>query len=213
MSTPTYTKTGSKSQKSEVLAKPIFALEVDNFVLLKQAYETLSSNKRNNYAKTKTRSMVRGGGRKPWQQKGTGRARAGTIRSPIWRGGGITFGPSGVENYNKRLNRSSRQKALKQALSLAAKAKKIVVIEDIEVANAQTKELVALLGKLGLDRRITIVVAEVNDKLRRASNNLKNVRLVNSVSLNLVEVLDSDYLLLSKPGLKALETRLETNHA
>src|SRR5580700_4305851 len=113
MATATYTKTGTKAPSPAKLSKDIFGLEVTNHELLKQAYVAYQSNGRINLAVTKTRGKVRGGGRKPWAQKGTGRARFGSSRNPIWRGGGIAFGPTGQENFQHHLSSSSKQQALR----------------------------------------------------------------------------------------------------
>ncbi len=102
---------------------------------------------------TKTRGLVSGGGRKPWRQKGTGRARFGSSRNPIWRGGGIAFGPTGEENYTKSLNLKAKRLAIRQALSLAAESKKLIIIEDLTSKDGKTAELAKLLTKLGANRR------------------------------------------------------------
>src|SRR3989344_4341487 len=120
MAVETYTKSGAKASSPAKLDKAVFGLKVDNHQLLKEAYLAHLSNSRSNLAKTKKRGEVRGGGAKPWRQKGTGRARVGSIRSPIWTGGGVTFGPTGSENYNRRINTKAKRQALRQALSLAA---------------------------------------------------------------------------------------------
>jgi large subunit ribosomal protein L4 len=121
MAVATYTKSGSKATTAAVLDKSVFSLEVKNHDLLKQAYLAYLANGRINSAKTKKRGQVSGGGAKPWRQKGTGRARFGSSRNPIWRGGGIAFGPTGEENYSKKLNTTAKRKAIKQALSIANK--------------------------------------------------------------------------------------------
>src|SRR5579884_627450 len=145
MPVPTYTKTGNKATASAKLDKAVFNIDVTNHQLLKQAYLAHQANFRPNLAQTKTRGLVRGGGRKPWRQKGTGRARYGSIRNPIWRGGGITFGPTGLENYKVNLNAKAKRNAIRQALSLAEKANKISVIENIEIKDTSTKAVANLL--------------------------------------------------------------------
>src|ERR1700761_3330085 len=131
MAVATYTKTGTKATTPAKLDKAVFGVEAKNHDLLKQAYTSYLANGRENLAVTKTRGLVRGGGKKPWKQKGTGRARFGSSRGPIWRGGGITFGPTGQENYSKQMNTKAKRQAIRQALSDAATTNKIVVIEDI----------------------------------------------------------------------------------
>src|SRR6185503_12193637 len=115
----TYTKSGTKATTPAKLDKNIFAVEVDSHELIKQAYVAYLANGRTAAANVKTRGLVSGGGRKPWKQKGTGRARFGSTRNPIWRGGGIVFGPTGNENYTKKITTTSKHRATKQALSMA----------------------------------------------------------------------------------------------
>ncbi|MEX0919909.1 MAG: 50S ribosomal protein L4, partial [Candidatus Saccharimonadales bacterium] len=190
------------------LPKQIFDVELNNHVLLKQAYDTSLSNQRISTAHTKTRSNVRGGGKKPWRQKGTGKARAGSIRSPIWRGGGITFGPLKGNNHKKKLNKSANQLALKQALSLKAQSKQVFVIEAIEAKDGKAKSLSGLVNKLGLNRKVLIVVDSASEDLRRAASNLASIKLVEARNLNTKSTLDSDNLLITKPALAMLNERL-----
>src|SRR5580698_5725607 len=127
MAVATYTKTGTKATTPAKLDKAVFGVDAKNHELLKAAYVAYLANGRGNLAVTKTRGLVSGGGRKPWRQKGTGRARFGSSRNPIWRGGGIAFGPTGEENYSKQLNLKAKRLALRQALSLANTSGNIVV--------------------------------------------------------------------------------------
>ena len=204
---PTFTKTGAKATKNAQLSKDVFGVEVTNHELLKQVYAAYEAGGRTNAARTKNRAQVRGGGRKPWRQKGTGNARAGSIRSPIWRGGGITFGPTGIESYRKKVNASANGKALKQALSLKATAKAVVVVESIDIKEGKTKDLKKLLDKLKIERNVVIVVAEKNDMLYRAAANLPSASVVTANYLNVKTVLDSDTLLVTSDGVKKLEER------
>ncbi len=203
----TYTKTGAKASKNTSLTKEVFGLSVDNHQLLRQAYEAYAANGRINSARTKTRAEVRGGGRKPWRQKGTGNARAGSRSSPIWRSGGITFGPTGIENYTKKVNASANVKACKQALTLKAEAKAIAVVEDIPIKDGKTKELKSLLDKLKLSHSVLIVVDSKSDLLMRAASNLEGVNVALASYLNVKTILDSDHLLFTKQGLLTLEER------
>src|SRR5688572_6907197 len=117
---PTFTKSGTKATTAAKLDQTVFAVVPENHELLKLAYNAYLANGRENLAQTKTRGLVSGGGKKPWKQKGTGRARFGSSRNPIWRGGGIAFGPTGNENYTIKVNVSAKRLALRQALSLSA---------------------------------------------------------------------------------------------
>lgn len=208
MAVASYTKSGSKSTSAPKLAKEVFEVEVTNHQLLKQAYEAYLANGRSNVAKTKDRSEVRGGGRKPWRQKGTGRARHGSIRSPIWRTGGVTFGPRGIENYSKKISTKAKRQAIRQALSLAARDNELKVIEALEFKDGRTKEAVALLDKLSCVRNTVLVVADKTDEQIRAVRNLPNVSLVTATYLNVYTILNADHIVVTKDALKVIETWL-----
>ena len=122
MNAPTYSASGQKATSQTTLSKDIFGQEIKNHQLLKDAYDAYLANGRENLAVVKTRGLVSGGGKKPWRQKGTGRARFGSSRNPIWRGGGIVFGPTGNENYTKKLNVKAKRVALKQALIVSSRS-------------------------------------------------------------------------------------------
>jgi large subunit ribosomal protein L4 len=202
MAVATYTKAGTKATTPAKLDKKVFGVEAENHELLKAAYIAYMANGRANLAVTKTRGLVRGGGKKPWRQKGTGRARFGSSRVPIWRGGGITFGPTGQENYSKDLNTRAKRLAIRQALSL--KADNVVVIEDVVSKEGKTADLVKLLAKIGAERNVLIVVDNKTPELVRAARNLQNVRVVNSNYVNVYDVLNADCLVFSQPALKAV---------
>jgi len=207
MATATYTKTGTKATTDAKLPKEVFSLEVENHELLKIAYNAYLDNSRSNNARTKLRGEVRGGGRKPWRQKGTGRARAGSIRSPLWRGGGITFGPSGNENYSKKISKGAKRTAIKQALSLANKAGNVSVIETFET-KGKTADTVELLKKLGAKRRTLIVVSEKDDLVDRATRNIQQVKAVQAKYLNVFDVVNAHHIIISKKSLEIIETWL-----
>lgn len=208
MAIATYTKTGSKATTPAKLDKTIFSVEIKNHDLVKSAYVAYMANGRDNLAKTKTRGLVRGGGRKPWRQKGTGRARFGSIRNPIWKGGGIVFGPTGNENYSKSLNVKANKQAVRQALTMAQDSGKVVVIEDLAVKEAKTSEAAKLLNKLGLKRNILIVVDQKSDELIKSTRNLSNVKLVSTNYVNVYDVMNADCIMFTAPALTALSQRL-----
>ena len=156
MSVATYTKAGTKATVAAKLDKSIFGLEVKNHELLKQTYVAYVSNGRNSHATTKTRGLISGGGRKPWKQKGTGRARFGSSRNPIWRGGGIVFGPTGGENHTKKVPTTAKRTALRQALSMAANENHIIVIEDFANKDAKVSATAAFLNKIGAQGNILL---------------------------------------------------------
>src|SRR4051812_31126377 len=169
----------TKTAKTAVLPKEVFAVEVPNHELLKLAYDAFLANNRLASATTKQRGEVRGGGKKPWKQKGTGRARFGSSRNPIWRGGGIVFGPRGNENYTKKISTTSKRVALRQALTLADQAGKIIV-SDIQTTG-KTAEIVKFLADNKLDRKVLIVVDEKTSEIIRATSNLQQVLLTRAM--------------------------------
>lgn len=191
------------ASKTAALPKEVFAVDVANHELLKRAYEAYLANGRENLAVVKTRGLVRGGGRKPWRQKGTGKARAGSIRSPIWRGGGITFGPTGSENYTKTLPTAQKRQAIRQALSLANRAKKISQLE-FKVKDGKTSEVVAFLDKNNLERRTLIVVDNKEELMTRASRNIQNLKLVQATYLNVFDIVNADNIVITNKALEAI---------
>ncbi|HSX31360.1 MAG TPA: 50S ribosomal protein L4 [Candidatus Saccharimonadales bacterium] len=208
MAVPTFTAAGAKATTPAKLAKEVFGVEVSNHQLLRQAYDTYLANGRENLAVVKTRGDVSGGGRKPWKQKGTGRARFGSSRNPIWRGGGIAFGPTGLENYSKKLPVTLKRQAIRQALSLASVSNKLVVIEKLTSKEGKTADLAKLLAKLGAKRSVLLVVTEKTPELVRAVANLGEVKLVAATYVNVYDALNADSIVLTADALKAIETWL-----
>ncbi len=204
MATPTFTKSGAKSTSSVKLDKNVFEVEVANHRLLKDAYHAYLDNGRHNLAVTKTRGLVRGGGKKPWKQKGTGRARFGSSRVPIWRGGGITFGPTGNENYSKKLNQKAKRTAIRQALTLAAQANKLCIIEAFEVQDGKVKSALELLNKINAKGRVLIVVENKSEEMKRATNNLEATILVQAKYLNTFDILNADTIVVTKNSLNII---------
>jgi large subunit ribosomal protein L4 len=204
MAVPTFTKTGTKATTPAKLDKAVFGVEVKNHELLKQAYVTYLANGRENLAVTKTRGEVSGGGRKPWKQKGTGRARFGSTRNPIWTGGGVAFGPTGNENYTKQLNTKAKRVAIRQALSLAAIESKITVIEDVVAKDAKTATFAKLLAKVSTGKNTLIVVDNRTPEIDRASKNLSGVKVVVANYLNVFDVLNADTIVVTQDSLKTI---------
>jgi large subunit ribosomal protein L4 len=176
----------------------VFGVKKINHDLLAQAYRSYLANGRKNLAVTKTRGMVRGGGKKPWRQKGTGRARVGSSRTPLWVGGGIVFGPTGQENYTQKLNLKAKRAAIRQALSILNSENKIRIIEDIQLKQPKTRVLNELLSKIGVDGYTLIVVDQVDKELKLAAANLTNVLVVNAKYLNIARLIDADTLVITK---------------
>lgn len=189
------------------LNKEIFGLDVENHELLKTAYDAYLANSRSAHAKTLKRGEVRGGGKKPWKQKGTGRARFGSTRNPIWRHGGIAGGRTGEENFTKKMSKNAKKVAVRQALSLK-NADKVVLIESISTTG-KTKEIAKKLNDLKLaDKAILMVVDTKAPEVLRATNNLPNVKLVRATYLNVFDILNADAIIFSETALKAAENWL-----
>lgn len=205
------TTTTSAAAQTATLPKEVFAVEVANHELLKLAYDAYLANNRLASATTKTRGEVRGGGKKPWKQKGTGRARFGSTRNPIWRGGGIVFGPLGNENYTKKISTRAKRQAIRQALTLANEAKKIHVL-DIKTTG-KTAEVVKFLADNKLERKVLIAVEEKTPELIRATNNIENVVLVSTKYLSVFHILNADAIVLSKASLPTLKSWLVKEEA
>ncbi len=190
------------------LPKSVFEVDIPNHELLKLAYDAFLANSRQASATTKTRGEVRGGGKKPWRQKGTGRARFGSTRNPIWRHGGIVFGPRGNENYSKKLSKTSKHVALRQALTLANQDKKILV-SDIKTTG-KTTEVAKFLAsqKCSEKDRVLLVVDEKTPELMRATNNLANALLVRAQYLSVYYILNADKIVITPAAVKAVEAWL-----
>lgn len=189
------------------LNKDIFGLDVQNHELLKTAYDAYLANSRSSHAKTLKRGEVRGGGKKPWKQKGTGRARFGSTRNPIWRHGGVAFGRTGEENFTKKLSKNAKKTAVRQALSLK-NADKAILIEGI-ATTGKTKEVAKKLQDLGLaDKNVLMVVSEKAPEVLRATGNIANLKLVRATYLNVFDILNADAIVFSETALKDTENWL-----
>jgi large subunit ribosomal protein L4 len=204
-------ETTKSAAAKTALPKEVFAVEVQNHELLKLAYDSFLANNRTASATTKQRGEVRGGGKKPWAQKGTGRARFGSSRNPIWRGGGIVFGPRGNENYTKKISTTSKRVALKQALTLAEQAGKVVV-QDVKTTG-KTSEVVKFLADNKYDRKVLIVVDEKTDALIRATANIQNVLLVRSTYLSVYYILNADKIIIAPKSLETIKNWLVKEEA
>lgn len=200
MAVATYTKAGAKAATPAKLDKSVFGVEVKNHDLLKEAYVAYLANGRMNLAVAKKRGEVSGGGRKPWKQKGTGRARFGSSRNPIWTGGGVAFGPTGNENYKKQMNVKAKRQAIRQALSL--KADNVIVIEDVKAA--KTNEFAKLLDKVGANKNVLIVVDNKAPELVLASRNIASAKLVSAKYLNVFDVLNADSIVFTTAALNVV---------
>lgn len=189
------------------VADAVFAREVRKS-LLHEAVVEYQAGQRQGSHNTKTRSEVRGGGRKPWRQKGTGRARHGSIRSPIWRKGGIVFGPK-PRDHSFSIGRQKGKHALQMALTVKAREGKIVVLDSLEIDEARTRKMATLLEALEVDDgRVLIYDPEGDEKLALASRNIPGVSVVTGYGLSVYELLWHDWLLTSKAGIERIDEAL-----
>ena len=190
------------------LNEEIFGI-TPNKAVLKDAIILTMASLRQGTHNTNNRSEVSGGGRKPWRQKGTGRARQGSIRAVQWVGGG-NYGTPVPRDYSKKQNRKERQLALKSALSDKAIEKSIIVVENISLATPKTKEMVNLLETLKLaDKKVLMVVKEFDDNLILASRNLQNVVLILAEEINVLDLVGTDVMLITEEALKTVEEVLK----
>jgi large subunit ribosomal protein L4 len=197
-----YNKEGKEKGEVELNSK-IFGVEVKP-VLIKQAIETILANRRLVIADTKGRGEVRGGGKKPWKQKGTGRARHGSIRSPLWKGGGVTFGPNTDRNFEKKINKKARTKALFMALSDKVSNEKAIVIDNLEVAAAKTKNVAQIFKNLKFSRGL-VVLPNMDKSQVRALNNLPKIDIIAANSLNVYDVVKASKVLFLEAAIKEAE--------
>ena len=190
------------------LKKEIFGIEPNDSVLT-DAINTARCGLRQGTYSTKTRSEVSGGGRKPWRQKGTGRARQGSIRATQWKGGGIALGPK-PRDYSIKMNRKERRLALLSALSYKNKEKAIVVVDKIDLAGNKTKDMLNALKSLELDeKKVLVIMDELTENVILASRNLQNVLLMEPAEINVLDILNADVLLLDKQALTDVEEALK----
>ena len=197
-----YNMEGAKTGSMEV-SDAIFASEVNNSVL-HQVVVNYLANQRQGTQSTKTRTEVRGGGIKPWRQKGTGRARQGSIRAPQWVGGGVALGPK-PRSYRFSINKKMKRQAVKSALSAKYAAYEIYVIEDLAVEEIKTAKIAALLKGLEVDKKALIVTAEADEKVYKSARNIKGVTVSHVGTLNTYDVLNNHALILSKDAVAKIE--------
>lgn len=208
LNAPTYTKSGSKATAATKLSADVFGVMPENHELLKLAYTAYLANGRDNLAVVKTRGLVRGGGKKPWRQKGTGRARFGSSRNPIWRGGGIVFGPTGEENYTKKVPTAAKRLAVRQALSLAANEGRIKIVEDFVAKDGKVADTVKFLTKLEVKGSVLLVLEHKDELTARATRNVPGIKVVNATYLNVYDLLNSDNVVITQKALDAINAWL-----
>jgi len=200
-----YNQAGEEVSKMTASAE-VYGIEPNNQAMF-DAVNVYLSNRRQATAKTKVRHEVSGGGKKPWRQKGTGHARAGSSRSPIWVGGGTVFGPVGTQNYKLSQNKSEHNVALRSALSQKVNEKEFKVVEDLNV-EAKTKNVLAVLKALKAGKKV-LIVSEGNEKLDLAAANISSAKVVVPSNVSVYDLLNADSVVITKEAVKKLEEALE----
>ena len=210
-----YNQKGEEAGKTE-LPSDIFDVKMSQD-LVHQVVVSQMGNRRQVSAHTKNRGDVRGGGRKPWRQKGTGRARAGSRRSPIWRGGGITFGPTNERNFKKIIPQKMRRKAMFMVLSQKAKDKELIVLDELKLEKAKTKEMANIVKSLKLkvqsskpkkkkQESVLIALPRMDENIIRATRNISKIATIPSKDLNCLDILSYKYLMLPKEAIAVIKT-------
>jgi large subunit ribosomal protein L4 len=189
-----------------VVADSAFGAEVKTY-LFHQVVRMQLASRRRGTASTKTRGEVSGGGKKPWRQKGTGRARQGSTRSPLWRGGGVALGPR-PRNYSYGLPKKVRRAALRSALSMKVREGLLKVVDRIDIPEPRTKQMVSFLKDLGLGKRVLILLTDDNTNVQLAARNLPDVKVLHIDGVNLYDLLAHDYLICAKDALVKLQERV-----
>ena len=188
------------------LSEDIFGVPV-NVPVMHQAFIRQLANARLGTADTKTRGEVRGGGRKPWRQKGTGRARQGSTRSPHWRKGGVVFGPH-PRSYEQDMPRKMRRLALRSALSSKVADERIVVLDALEFESAKTRQIIDLLAHLDIASSALVLLPDSNDNVERSANNLEGVKTLRANYLNIRDLLGFDYVIMPVGAMQVIESYL-----
>ncbi len=195
---------GSKSGETVELEKDIFEIEPNDHVIY-LAVKAYLANQRQGTHKTKERNEVRGGGRKPWRQKGRGTARAGTIRSPLWVGGGRVFGPK-PHKYTQKLNKKVKQLARKSALSIKTKNNQLLVVEDFDFDTPKTKQMIELLKSLNVAGKKTLILTNgTKNNVYRSSNNIEKVKVLEAYKASAYDLLNNQILILQKSAVEDIK--------
>jgi large subunit ribosomal protein L4 len=187
------------------LSEAVFGAEVNEAVLYDVVRMQMAS-KRLGTASTKTRHEIRGGGKKPWRQKGTGRARAGTIRSPLWRGGGIVFGPL-PRSYAYKVPKKVKKLALVSALSMKVKEGRLLILKDFPMDEIKTKKFKEIIDRFGL-KKVLLVVDKTDPVLEKSSRNVQGIKVIRSEGINVYDLLNYDHVVLFEPSVKTIEGAL-----
>jgi large subunit ribosomal protein L4 len=189
-----------------VLPQAVFA-EPLRHALLADVVRMQMASRRAGTASTKEKGDVRGGGKKPWKQKGTGRARAGSIRSPLWAGGGTVFGPH-PRDYSYGMPKRARKAALRSALAQKLREQRLTIVDRIELPETKTKHFVAVLRALGIDDSVLVVIPDADERLERAGRNLPRVKVLRAAGLNVYDLLRYHHLVLTEAALQVVAARV-----
>ena len=196
-------KTLTKTETKKILDKNIFEVPM-NSNLVHQIATSQMSNRRQVVAHTKTRGEVSGGGKKPWRQKGTGKARHGSIRSPIWVGGGVTFGPRNERNFKKDVPKKMKKKALFMVLSEKLKNDSLIIVDSFDIKEVKTKEVKKMIDSLGLEGSVLIALEDLNETMIKSARNIEKVATIQAKDLNCLDVLTYKYLVVTKKGIEKI---------
>jgi large subunit ribosomal protein L4 len=189
--------------KDHSLSKEVFGIVPNNAVLY-DSITLIRNSLRQGTQSAKTRAEVSGGGRKPWKQKGTGRARQGSIRSPQWVGGGVVFAPK-PRDYSKKMNRKERRLALRSAFSYKAQSNELIILDTFVPATSKTKDMLAILNNLKVGKKVLIIVDELNDNLVLATRNINNVSLLQVEEVSTLDILGANSIIITEEALKSVE--------
>ena len=196
-------KTLTKTETKKILNKNIFEVPM-NSNLVHQIVTSQMSNRRQVVAHTKTRGEVSGGGKKPWRQKGTGKARHGSIRSPIWVGGGVTFGPRNERNFKKDVPKKMKKKALFMVLSEKLKNDSLIIVDSFDIKEIKTKEVKKMIDSLDLKGSVLIALEDLNETIIKSVRNIEKVATIQAKDLNCLDVLTYKYLVVTKKGIEKI---------
>lgn len=194
----------TKTTVKTVLPKDIFEVEVKNHALLKLAYDSYLANSRKASATTKQRGEVRGGGKKPWKQKGTGNARVGSSRSPLWVGGGVTFGPTSDRNYHKRINSKEKKRVILGLFSELINEGKLIIVESLSFDEIKTTKAAEILENIKAEGKISVILGSNDTNAAYSFRNLAGVKIMNPKMLDPIYLLSSNYVIASKEAMKAI---------
>jgi len=197
--------TNGKEVGQTRLPSEIFDVKM-NSDLVHQVVVSQMANKRTVIAHTKDRAQVRGGGRKPWRQKGTGRARHGSRRSPLWKGGGVTFGPTKERNFEKKINKKMKRKAILMVLSAKVKNNLLLILEKLSLEKPKTKLMAGILKKLPIKGSSLIILPQLEREIVRAARNIPKTATIEARNLNVLDLLSFKYLIMPKDSVKVIKT-------